>query len=44
MPLSEILSVETAKQLNEDLVYCFEIKTASVTFYVGEDSANNEVK
>ena len=45
MPLSEILSVEKSSSTGEsgDPVYCFAIKTASVVFYVGEDSATNEV-
>jgi len=33
IPLSEILTVETAK----DRMHCFEMRTANVDFYVGED-------
>ena len=44
LQLSEILVVETAKKSNNnDLAYCFEIKTAKVVYYVGEDTSNPEV-
>jgi len=33
IPLSEILAVETAK----DRMHCFEIRTANVDYYIGED-------
>ena len=45
MPLSEILSVDSAaRNPSQDLIYSFEIKTASVVFYVSEDVAYSEVK
>ena len=46
VPLSEILSVEKSKKATDgdDLSYCFEMKTANVVFYVGEDSASAEVR
>ena len=43
MPLSEILSVEKSKGESGDPVFCFAIKTASVVFFVGEDSACSDV-
>ena len=45
MPLSEILSVDSAaRNPSQDLIYSFEIKTATVVFYVSEDVAYSEVK
>ena len=46
VPLSEILSVEKSKKATDgdDLSYCFEMKTANVVFYVGEDSVSAEVR
>jgi len=46
VPLSEILSVEKSKKATDgdDLSYCFEMKTATVVFYVGEDSASAETE
>jgi len=46
VPLSEILSVEKSKKATDgdDLSYCFEMKTANVVFYVGEDSASAETE
>ena len=38
VPLSEILSVDAGKKSS----HCFEIKTANLVFYVGEDSASSE--
>ena len=38
IPLSEILAVETAKKGATDIQHCFEIRTANVDYYVGEDS------
>ena len=44
MPLSEILAVDTAKKLSGDAtMHCFEIRTANVDFFVGEDSLSTEV-
>jgi len=42
VPLSEILSVEKSNGESGDPVFCFAIKTASVVFFVGEDSASND--
>ena len=42
MPLSEILSVDSARIPSQDLIYSFEIKTATVVFYVSEDVAYSE--
>jgi len=39
VPLSEILAVDTAKKLSGDVMHCFEIRTANVDFFVGEDSS-----
>ena len=38
IPLSEILAVETAKKGATDIQHCFEIRTANVDYYVGEDA------
>ena len=43
MPLSEILAVDTAKKLSGEVMHCFEIRTANVDFFVGEDSSSTEV-
>ena len=43
MPLSEILAVDTAKKLSGEVMHCFEIRTANVDFFVGEDSLSTEV-
>lgn len=39
IPLSEILSVEPTKQqvTESGQTYCFELKTANVDYYIGED-------
>jgi len=42
VPLSEILSVDSARIPSQDLIYSFEIKTATVVFYVSEDVAYSE--
>jgi len=42
VPLSEILAVDTAKKLTGDVMHCFEIRTANVDFFVGEDSTSSE--
>jgi len=45
VPLSEILSVDSAaRNPSQDLIYSFEIKTASVVFYVSEDVAYSETE
>ena len=44
MPLSEILAVDTAKKLSGEVMHCFEIRTANVDFFVGEDSSSTEVR
>jgi hypothetical protein len=36
--LSEILAVETAKKGATDSQHCFEIRTANVDYFVGEDA------
>jgi len=42
VPLSEILSVEKSNGESGEPVFCFAIKTASVVFFVGEDSATSD--
>jgi len=42
VPLSEILAVDTAKKLSGEVMHCFEIRTANVDFFVGEDSSSTE--
>ncbi|KAK2577124.1 hypothetical protein KPH14_003286 [Odynerus spinipes] len=37
IPLAEILSIETAKVPRSHIMHCFELKTATVDYYVGED-------
>jgi len=37
VPLSEILAVDSAKKLSGEVMHCFEIRTANVDFFVGED-------
>ena len=44
MPLSEILAVDTAKKLSGELMHCFEILTANIDFFVGEDSSSAKVR
>ena len=45
MPLSEILAVDTAtKNAGGEVTHCFEIRTANVDFFVGEDSAPAETE
>ncbi|CAB4057499.1 PKD [Lepeophtheirus salmonis] len=41
IPLSEILSVEASKK-RESMKQCFELKTANLFYYVGEDSQERE--
>merc|ERR1719400_381450 len=44
VPLSEILAVDTAKKLSGEVMHCFEIRTANVDFFVGEDSLSTETE
>lgn len=37
IPLNEIVAIETAKNFQGDLRHCFEIRTATVDYYVGLD-------
>ncbi|CAL8111585.1 unnamed protein product [Orchesella dallaii] len=37
IPLSEVLTVETAKAPQGDVMHCFEIRTANLDYFVGED-------
>ncbi|PNF22568.1 hypothetical protein B7P43_G12858 [Cryptotermes secundus] len=37
IPLAEILSVDTARSLQGDVMHCFELRTTNVDYYVGED-------
>jgi protein kinase D len=37
IPLAEILSVDTARNLQGDVMHCFELRTTNVDYYVGED-------
>ena len=38
MPLSEILAVDSANKMTSDANHWFEIRTANVDFFVGDDS------
>ncbi|XP_008216191.1 serine/threonine-protein kinase D1 isoform X2 [Nasonia vitripennis] len=43
IPLSEILAIETARTPHADTMHCFELRTANIDYYVGEDlSYGNE--
>ncbi|XP_039283018.1 serine/threonine-protein kinase D3 [Nilaparvata lugens] len=37
IPLAEILAVESARRLQGDVMHCFELRTANVDYFVGED-------
>uniref|UniRef100_A0A1B0DA27 Uncharacterized protein n=1 Tax=Phlebotomus papatasi TaxID=29031 RepID=A0A1B0DA27_PHLPP len=37
IPLNEIAAIETARSLVGDVYHCFEIRTANVDYYVGQD-------
>ncbi|XP_059610382.1 serine/threonine-protein kinase D3 isoform X1 [Phlebotomus argentipes] len=37
IPLNEIMAVDTARTLVGDVYHCFEIRTATVDYYVGQD-------
>ncbi|XP_046144954.1 serine/threonine-protein kinase D3 isoform X4 [Osmia bicornis bicornis] len=39
IPLVEILSIETATTSRSQTMHCFELKTANMDYYVGEDSS-----
>ena len=39
IPLSEILAVDTAKKAATDGQHCFEVRTANVDYFVGQDTA-----
>ncbi|XP_049545517.1 serine/threonine-protein kinase D3 [Anopheles darlingi] len=41
IPLNEILAVETARTLQGEVLHCFEIRTATVEYYVGQDPLYN---
>ncbi|XP_035775867.1 serine/threonine-protein kinase D3-like [Anopheles albimanus] len=41
IPLNEILAVETARTLQGEVLHCFEIRTAAVEYYVGQDPLYN---
>ncbi|XP_024947864.1 serine/threonine-protein kinase D3 isoform X2 [Cephus cinctus] len=43
IPLSEILVVETAKVPYSHTMHCFELRTANVDYYVGEDPLYGDV-
>ncbi|KMQ96780.1 serine threonine-protein kinase d3 [Lasius niger] len=42
IPLSEISAIETAKTPRSYIIHCFELKTANVDYYVGEDPSYGE--
>lgn len=37
IPLSEILTIDTARIKQGDVMHCFEIRTANVDYFVGQD-------
>uniref|UniRef100_A0A182QBL7 protein kinase C n=1 Tax=Anopheles farauti TaxID=69004 RepID=A0A182QBL7_9DIPT len=41
IPLNEIVAVETARTLQGEVLHCFEIRTATVDYYVGQDPLYN---
>lgn len=41
IPLDEILCIETAKTMKHSVPHCFELKTANVDYYVGQDPLYN---
>ena len=41
IPLNEILTIDTARNLQSDVLHCFEIRTANVDFFVGQDPLYN---
>merc|ERR1712228_1171678 len=40
IPLSEILAVDTAKKAATDGQHCFEVRTANVDYFVGQDATS----
>jgi len=42
IPLSEILAVDTAKKLIGEVQHCFEIRTANVDFFVGDEASSGD--
>ncbi|KAI4494096.1 hypothetical protein M0802_009250 [Mischocyttarus mexicanus] len=42
IPLAEILSIETAKISRSHIIHCFELKTSTVDYFVGEDPTYGE--
>ncbi|XP_014610981.1 PREDICTED: serine/threonine-protein kinase D3 isoform X3 [Polistes canadensis] len=42
IPLAEILSIETAKIHRSRIMHCFELKTSTVDYFVGEDPTYGE--
>ncbi|XP_043497834.1 serine/threonine-protein kinase D3 isoform X3 [Polistes fuscatus] len=42
IPLAEILSIETAKIHRSHIMHCFELKTSTVDYFVGEDPTYGE--
>uniref|UniRef100_A0A182J288 protein kinase C n=1 Tax=Anopheles atroparvus TaxID=41427 RepID=A0A182J288_ANOAO len=41
LPLNEIVAVEAARTLQGEVLHCFEIRTATVDYYVGQDPLYN---
>nr|AGY49605.1 protein kinase D [Anopheles stephensi] len=41
IPLNEIVAVEAARTLQGEVLHCFEIRTATVDYYVGQDPLYN---
>lgn len=41
IPLNEITSIEVAKSLQGEIPHCFELRTANVDYYVGQDPLHN---
>lgn len=41
IPLNEITAIETAKKIQGDVLHCFELKLANITYFVGQDPSNN---
>lgn len=41
IPLDEIIAIESAKNMKNSIPHCFELKTANVDYYVGQDPLYN---
>nr|XP_029717451.1 serine/threonine-protein kinase D1 [Aedes albopictus]XP_029717452.1 serine/threonine-protein kinase D1 [Aedes albopictus]XP_029717453.1 serine/threonine-protein kinase D1 [Aedes albopictus]XP_029717454.1 serine/threonine-protein kinase D1 [Aedes albopictus]XP_029717455.1 serine/threonine-protein kinase D1 [Aedes albopictus]XP_029717456.1 serine/threonine-protein kinase D1 [Aedes albopictus]XP_029717457.1 serine/threonine-protein kinase D1 [Aedes albopictus]XP_029717458.1 serine/threonine- len=41
IPLNEILTVDAARNLQSEVLHCFEIRTANVDYFVGQDPLYN---